>query len=72
MRVLARTREVKDVQGPDSILSLFDPANASPPQGLTAFDRAYLATLYASSPYTSGRGNLQKVGATLRKQAAGQ
>ena len=41
MRVFAQTRDASGEQAPDSILSLFD-EDALPPDGLTAFDRAFL------------------------------
>jgi hypothetical protein len=50
MRVFAQTRDASGDEAPDSILSLFD-RNAVPPEGLTAFDRAFLTTLYQSHPY---------------------
>lgn len=71
MRVFARTRDASGEEAPDSILSLFDP-DAVPPDGLTAFDRAFLTTLYESYPYTPGMGNMQRVASTLRKQMAAQ
>jgi len=69
MRVFAQTRDASGAKAPDSILSLFD-EDAVPPDGLTAFDRAFLTTLYRNQPYISGQGNLQSVAATLRKQMA--
>lgn len=68
MRVFARTRDAEGEDAPVSILGLFDEDNPAPPGGLTAFDRAFLTTLYESVPYTSGQGNLQRVAHTLRKQ----
>jgi hypothetical protein len=47
MRVYARTRDAHGPDAPDTILSLFDPGNDTPPLGLTEFDRAYLAQLYS-------------------------
>ena len=67
MRVFAQTRDASGAQAPDSILSLFD-EEAVPPDGLTAFDRAFLTTLYESQPYISGQGNLQRVAHVLKKQ----
>ena len=72
MRIFARTRDAQGEGAPDSILALFDPANDAPPPGLTAFDRAFLTTLYEAPPYTSGQGNLQRVASTLRKQVGAQ
>jgi hypothetical protein len=67
MRVFAQTRDASGEQAPDSILSLFD-EDALPPDGLTAFDRAFLTTLYESQPHISGLGNLQRVAHVLKKQ----
>ena len=67
MRVFAQTRDASGDKAPDSILSLFD-EDALPPDGLTAFDRAFLTTLYESQPYISGQGNLQRVAHVLKKQ----
>jgi hypothetical protein len=50
MRTLAMTRP-RGVTGQDTILSLFDP-NSAPPPEMTRFDRGYLRGLYA------GPGNL--------------
>lgn len=69
MRVFAQTRDASGEEAPDSILSLFD-EDALPPEGLTAFDRAFLTTLYDNQPYIAGQGNLQSVAATLREQMA--
>src|SRR5690606_5441913 len=55
MRVFAQTRDARGDNAPHSILSLFD-EGAAPPEGLTAFDRAFLTTLYESYPYTPGMG----------------
>jgi hypothetical protein len=67
MRVFAQTRDAEGEKAPDSILSLFDRSTV-PPEGLTAFDRAYLTMLYRSYPYTPGQGNLQRVAHVLREQ----
>lgn len=71
MRVFARTRDARGENAPDSILSLFD-KDATPPDGLTAFDRAFLTTLYQSYPYTAGMGNIQRVAHVLREQMAAE
>jgi len=68
MRVFARTQDARGEHAPDSILSLFNAEEDAPPPGLTAFDRAFLTTLYDSHPYTSAQGNLQRVAQTLKKQ----
>lgn len=67
MRVFAQTRDASGEKAPDSILSLFDP-DTVPPEGLTAFDRAFLTTLYESQPYIAGMGNIQRVSHMLKKQ----
>ena len=67
MRVFAQTRDASGEKAPDSILSLFDP-DAVPPDGLTAFDRAFLTTLYESQPYIPGMGNIQRVAHMLKQQ----
>lgn len=67
MRVFAQTRDASGDKAPHSILSLFD-KDAVPPEGLTAFDRAFLTTLYESYPYTPGMGNIQRVAFTLKEQ----
>ncbi len=72
MRIFARTRDAEGEHAPDSILALFDPGNEAPPPGLTAFDRAFLTTLYEAGPYTDGQGNLQRVASTLRKQVGAE
>lgn len=67
MRVFARTRDASGEKAPDSILSLFD-RDTVPPEGLTAFDRAFLTTLYRSHPYAPGMGNIQRVAYVLKEQ----
>jgi hypothetical protein len=68
MRAFARTRDAEGEEAPDSILALFDPANPAPAEELTAFDRAYLGTLYEGVPHIRGISKLLRVGATLEKQ----
>lgn len=67
MRVFARTRDAEGADAPDSILSLFDEANPSPPLALTEFDQAFLAALYDGVPHIEGIHKLQRVGAELEK-----
>ncbi|WP_305097992.1 hypothetical protein [Croceibacterium aestuarii] len=67
MRVFARTRDASGAKAPDSILSLFDP-NASPPDGLTDFDRAFLSAIYEGSPYGDGQHSVQRVAQVLKRQ----
>lgn len=71
MRGLARTRPpAGDAAGLDTILSLF--ANdGPPPQGLTAFDRAYLTSLYSSPANLPGMQKLLGVSHQLRRGEAG-
>jgi hypothetical protein len=67
MRVYARTRDAQGPGAPDTILSLFDPGNDTPPLGLTEFDRAYLTSLYEGEPHIKGITKLQRVGENLQK-----
>jgi len=67
MRVFAYTRDAKGDSAPDSILTLFDESNDSPPLGLTEFDRAYLTTLYEGPAHVRGIGKLQRVAQNLDK-----
>jgi hypothetical protein len=67
MRVYARTRETHGQGAPDTILALFDPANDTPPLGLTEFDRAYLTSLYEGEAHVKGISKLQRVGENLQK-----
>jgi hypothetical protein len=67
MRVFAYTRDAKGEKAPDSILTLFDETNDTPPPGLTEFDRAYLTTLYEGPAYVRGIGKLLRVAQNLDK-----
>jgi hypothetical protein len=67
MRVFAYTRDAKGDNAPDSILTLFDEGNDSPPLGLTEFDRAYLTTLYEGPAHVRGIGKLERVAQNLDK-----
>jgi hypothetical protein len=67
MRVYARTRDAQGQGAPDTILALFDPANDTPPLGLTEFDRAYLTSLYEGEAHVKGITKLERVGENLQK-----
>jgi hypothetical protein len=71
MRGLARTRSAREGAAMDTILTLFDPA-ASPPGGLTEFDRAYLASLYDGIPNLPASAKIGGVNRQLRRQAAAE
>jgi hypothetical protein len=66
MRVFARTRDAKGGGAPVSILGLFD-GGASPPDGMTAFDRAYLAALYEGPSHVNGLSKMLRVSKKLEK-----
>lgn len=66
MRVFARTRDASGGNAPVSILGLFD-AKASPPEGMTAFDRAYLAALYEGPSHVKGIAKIMRVSRKLEK-----
>jgi len=66
MRVFARTRDAKGAGAPVSILGLFD-GGASPPEGMTAFDRAYLAALYEGPSHVNGLSKMLRVSKKLEK-----
>jgi hypothetical protein len=73
MRGLARTRPVEGAgdtagQAMDTILALFD-ADYEPPAELTAFDLAYLGTLYEGQTTTTGLSKVLSVSRQLRRQA---
>jgi hypothetical protein len=65
MRVFAYTRDASGENAPDSILTLFDEGNDSPPLGLTEFDRAYLTALYDGPAHVRGIGKLLRVARNL-------
>jgi hypothetical protein len=67
MRVFAYTRDAKGDAAPDSILTLFDEGDDSPPLGLTEFDRAYLTTLYEGPAHVRGIGKMLRVARNLDK-----
>jgi hypothetical protein len=66
MRVFARTRDARGSDAPVSILGLFD-ENGTPPDGMTAFDRAYLAALYEGPSHVKGIAKLMRVSKKLQK-----
>ena len=66
MRVFARTRDAKGADAPVSILGLFDD-KASHPDGMTAFDRAYLAALYDGPSHVKGISKILRVSKKLDK-----
>ena len=69
MRALARTRPVElDAAGSATILALFDDPVRSA-QSLTAFDRAYLASLYAGPANQPGQYALRDVGERMEEEA---
>jgi hypothetical protein len=66
MRVFARTRDARGGDAPVSILGLFD-ENGTPPDGMTAFDRAYLAALYEGPSHVKGIAKIMRVSKKLQK-----
>lgn len=71
MRGLARTQVPEgDAAGLDTILTLFA-SDGVPPEGLTHFDRAYLAALYNSPANLPGMQILLGVSRQLRRVQAG-
>lgn len=66
MRVFARTRDARGSDAPVSILGLFD-ESGTPPDGMTAFDRAYLAALYEGPSHVKGIAKIMRVSKKLRK-----
>jgi len=66
MRVFARTRDARGGDAPVSILGLFD-ENGTPPDGMTAFDRAYLAALYEGPSHVKGLSKIMRVSKKLEK-----
>lgn len=69
MRGLAQTRPPEAATAMDTILTLFDGAGPHP-AGMTSFDNAYLAALYASIPNMPGLSKLAGVNRQLRLQEA--
>lgn len=69
MRALARTRPVdQNGDATGTVLALFDdPVHA--PQGLTAFDRAYLASLYDSRADLPGQYALRDIDERMQREA---
>ncbi len=68
MRGLARTRPVENGTALDTILALFD-ESSTPPNEMTEFDRAYLASLYSGIPNLPGAVKVGGVSRQLRRQA---
>lgn len=66
MRGLARTRPARGDAAVGTILSLFEPG-AQPPLELTAFDLAYLQSVYGSPPNLPAVAKLGAVPAALRR-----
>ena len=69
MRGLARTRPSQRAEA--SILALFDRADGGPGE-LTAFDRAYLASLHGNIPNIAGAQVIGGVSRRLRRQASAE
>lgn len=70
MRSLAFTRETRGEVSAGTILSLFD-GNGPKPERLTAFDLAYLDSLYDGLPNMPAQSKLANVNEHLARQAAG-
>lgn len=70
MRALARTRPVEqDGEATGTVLALFDdPVHA--PQSMTAFDRAYLASLYDGRDTLPGQYALRDIDERMERDAA--
>lgn len=68
LRALAVTRSSRIAAGDDTILSLFTPG-ATPPPGLTGFDRTYLRTLYHGPPTRSALSKVTEIGQAAAKGA---
>lgn len=71
MRSLARTRSVDSDAAAETILSLFDPGGARPAE-LTAFDLAYLRSVYGSLPNLPALTKLGGVAREMRREVAEQ
>lgn len=68
MRGLASTRETSGATATDTILSLFD-GDGPKPERMTAFDRAYLATLYEGMANRPAASKLADVHGEMEKAA---
>lgn len=68
MRSFARTRDMEGDGALDTILGLFSEEGPEPP-GLTAFDRAYLASLYDGVPNIPAAAKLLRVDDKLDERA---
>jgi len=71
MRALARTVPAEGDQAMGTILGLFDDG-AMPPEEMTEFDRAYLASLYDGMPNLPGATKVLGVNRQLRLQQAAE
>lgn len=65
MRALARTEPTEGTTQLGTILELFDESVEAPPYRLTAFDEAYLTSLYRQDANTPSRLALRDVGALM-------
>lgn len=68
MRALAQTRVPDGATRLGTILELFEPGVEAPPYRLTAFDEAYLTSLYRDQANTPGRLALRDVGALMERR----
>jgi len=71
MRSFARTRPAEGGAALDTILALFDPAH-EPPPGLTAFDQAYLRSVYKEIANLPAAMKLLDVADELERATAGE
>lgn len=70
MRLFVETRPPSTSAPIATILSLFDSTAGTPPASLTAFDVAYLKSVYEAAAGQTGISTLGSVAHTLRKDAA--
>lgn len=68
MRALGRTEEPEKQASYETILNLFDAG--APAQRLSAFDRAYLRSLYHANPYRSARMGLASLKTHMEEELA--
>lgn len=69
MRLLAQTEPPERENVSDTVLTLFSPdAEGFPPDRLTAFDRAYLQSVYDSSPTRPNRLALRNVRSNMERE----
>lgn len=69
MRALAQTRTPEGATQLGTILELFEEGVEAPPYRLTAFDVAYLTSLYSDQANTPSRLALRNVGRLMERQA---